>query len=403
MWTRLSIQNFRLLRDVTIEPEPGRPLVLIGPNASGKSSVLQVFGLLHRCATVGHDAAVAELGSLFAGPEEAFEIQIRLDVHEREYQMPGARQLVYGMRSGGFGLYEERLSATKADGTEIELMSCGASSHGELKLINAQTGAFDVVQNPRGKLSLELVRQAHLYPHLEVLRDAFLGIRCYGGFLTTPLWERDAAEARVSVADGAVLAPAEALDRRGLNLVNALYHLKNSDGSGAWQELFHAFQAEFPFVKDLVFPAERGGRISLGWWDVRYPGRALTAHDMSEGMLTYLCLLTAVLSPARTTALVLDEPDRHLHPSALRRVVSLLEQASERTAVVVATHSDHLLDALSDPAGSIRVCTPTEQGARIEKLDRDALESWRGRYSMSELRARGHLDPSNTDLDVRDT
>ncbi|MCC6558937.1 MAG: AAA family ATPase [Polyangiaceae bacterium] len=405
MWTRLSIKDFRLLRDVTIDFEAGTPVVLIGPNASGKSSVLQVLGLLHRCGVVGFDAAVRELGWYVSAPEYATDIEICFGFRDEEHwRLPHVGQLRYNLCSGSSGLYDESLHAIDDSGTEARVMlNDMTNGRNELRLTNDQTGSPDLVQNPDSKLSFEVVRQAQLYPHLEVLRESLLGIRTYGGFLTTPLWERDPAETKVSVADGAILAPARALDRRGLNLVNALYYLKNSDDSGAWAELLRAFQAEFPFVKDLVFPADRGGRISVGWWDLRYPGHAFTAYDMSEGMLTYLCLLAAILSPTWTTILALDEPDRHLHPSALRRVVSLLEQASEKMAVVVATHSDRLLDALSDPAGSIRVCTPTDQGVRIEKLDREALESWRERYSISELRARGHLDPSNTDLDVPET
>jgi predicted ATPase len=390
MWTRLSIQDFRLLRDVTIDFEPGKPVVLIGPNASGKSSVLQVLELLHRCATLGHDAAVRGLGTFASASKDAARIGSSLDtVDAEEWGRPETRYLHHTFETTPqWGLVHESLSATTSsagDAATTELLRCDAPN--SLTLQNVRSLARDTLENPSGKLSFELVRQGSFYPYLEVLRGALSRIRTYGGFLTAPLWDRAPSETKVSVADGAVLAPEEALDRRGLNLINVLYHLKNGDDTGAWRELMQAFQAEFPFVKDLVFPADRGGRVSLGWWDSRYPGTAFSGHDMSEGMLTYLCLLAAVLSPAPTSVLAFDEPDRHLHPSALRRFVHLVERASEKMAVVVATHSDRLLDALSDPAGSIRVCTPTEQGARIERLDRDALESWRARYAVSELRA----------------
>ena len=73
----------------------------------------------------------------------------------------------------------------------------------------------------------------------------------------------------------------------------------------------------------------------------------------------------------------------------------MLERLSMRTAVFVATHSDRLLDYLSDPAGSLRVCEPSPDGVTIRSLERDTLEAWREDYSLRELRERGHLDPSN--------
>ncbi len=273
MWTRLSIQNFRLLRDVTIDFEPGKPVVLIGPNASGKSSVLQVLELLHRCATVGHDAAARGLGafasaSAFASdPENAARIESSLDtVDASEWRQPELRHLHHILETmPRGGLVHESLSATTSsagDAVKTELLHWDAAD--ALTLQNTQSRARDALENPSGKLSFELVRQGSFYPYLEVLRDALSGIRTYGGFLTTPLWDRAPSETKVSVADAALLAPEQALERRGLNLINVLYQLKNGDDSGAWRELMQAFQGEFPFVKDLVFPAERGGRVSLG-------------------------------------------------------------------------------------------------------------------------------------------
>jgi predicted ATPase len=164
----------------------------------------------------------------------------------------------------------------------------------------------------------------------------------------------------------------------------------------AWEELMAAFRAEFPFVQRLEFPADpAGGRIALSWRDRRYPGVRLQGHQMSEGMTAYLCLLAAILSPEPAAAIAFDEPDVHLHPSAMRRLVYLLEKASERTAVFVTTHSDRLLDFLSDPAGSLRVCEPKDGGVTVQSLDRGALDEWRKDYSLAELRERGHLDSSN--------
>lgn len=119
---------------------------------------------------------------------------------------------------------------------------------------------------------------------------------------------------------------------------------------------------------------------------------------MAREEKVYVCLLAAIFTPEPTAALVFDEPEQHLHPSALRRLCNLLETASQRTAVIISTHSDRLLDYLSDPAASLRVCTPSREGVDIKPLDRDALEAWRKEYSLSELRAGHYVDEDNSEV-----
>lgn len=396
MLTRLSVKNFRLLRDVTIDVEPGKPIVLIGPNGAGKSSVIQVLDLLGRFATEGFKEAMQALGGGRAlatanSNEVTFEVTT---VAAMGYEPPFPLRYRVAFKSYS-GVAAEWMQS-QLDGTppsqDVE------RTEGSLSLLNARTGEKDEQKLGSGaesKLAFELVKQQSFYWMLDELQRRLADICAYNGFLTTPLWARDVREGRFSPFDGVVLAPCPRIDSRGLDLINALHYLQSSHPD-EWDELERNFKAEFPFVQRLEFPADpAGGRIGLAWRDRRYPGVRMHGHQMSEGMATYLCLLAAILTPEPATAIAFDEPDRHLHPSALRRVAHLLERLSERTAVFVATHSDRFLDYLSDPAGSLRVCEPSNEGVTIRPLDREALDAWRAEYTLSELRERGHLDPSN--------
>jgi predicted ATPase len=396
MLTRLSVKNFRLLRDVTIDVEPGKPIVLIGPNSSGKSSVLQVLDLLSRCASVGLEKGLQSLGGGEAVvTADTSEMTVEVDLF-RDQSM-----LRYGFRYTvtSFDYIDGEWLDAYPQGRIQEPIRLLSREDENLWLWNSSEKSKDEqpidLEEEVDRLSFEFIKQKRLYPELEALREGLAGIQIYDGFLTTPLWSRDAREGRLSPFDSALLSPVPRIDRRGLNLVNALYDLQNNHHE-AWDELLDAFRAEFPFVLRLEFPADpAGGRIALGWRDRRYPGERLQGHQMSEGMTSYLCLLAAVLSPAPAAAIAFDEPDAHLHPSAMRRIVHLLEKASERSAVFIATHSDRFLDYLSDPAGSLRICEPGDGGVAVRTLDRDTLDEWRKDYSLLELRERGHLDPAN--------
>lgn len=163
-----------------------------------------------------------------------------------------------------------------------------------------------------------------------------------------------------------------------------------------WAKLERAFRAEFPFVKRILFPPDPGGsRISFAVEDNRFSTRRVFASEMSDGMIVFLCLLSLVLHPGQRAALALDDPDVHLHPSALRRLLALVHERHPHRCLVLATHSSALLDELRDPAASIRVVEATPQGARIRRLDAESLKAWRTEYTLSELHQTGLLDPSN--------
>jgi len=65
--------------------------------------------------------------------------------------------------------------------------------------------------------------------------------------------------------------------------------------------------------------------------------------------------------------------------------------------VLVATHSDRLLDFLSQPAESVVTCTPSKNGTILERPNPEVFNAWLDRYSVSELRVRGQLDQQNAE------
>ncbi|MDI1449663.1 AAA family ATPase [Polyangium sp. 6x1] len=391
MLRKLSVKNFRLLRDVTIDVEPGKPIVLIGPNGSGKSSVIQVLDLLSRWAEEGFEAGCRALGDVVTAGQGCATIELGATTGLRNLAtLDYSVDFISGAPNG---ILKEYLA--KRSQPTSELVPVLERQGDSLWLRNETTDSKDEFSGSDA-LSFENLKHPRFYPALGNLGHLMRSMVVYDGFLTTPLWSRDVREGKLSPFESVTIEPVARVNRRGLDLTNALYYIQQNHGD-VWDELMDAFCAEFPFVQRLEFPADRaGGSIALTFRDKRYPGERLRGSQMSEGMATYLCLLAAILSPEPATALAFDEPDRHLHPSALRRIVYLLERISERTAVFVATHSDRFLDYLSDPAESIHICEPTAEGVKLRMLNREALDEWRTLYSLSALRERGQLDPENS-------
>ncbi len=402
MLQKLVIKNFRLLRDVEIEFDQEVPTVLIGPNGSGKSTVLEVLDFIARCGESGLEAAVVAHGGLdgirTAGGTDDVELETIWGFSssapaKRPWNLTWTVSLAQSS-SGSVVIRRESLSDMQQGGNRRELVTTDEDGR-RLVFPDDTTPEKPSVAKPRTKLAFEAIVDPSRFKGLSYLRLLAMSLRVLGALSVAPAWARTETQGIPSPRDSLVIAPKQFLDRQGLGLANVLYSLQ-SDHAEAWTELERAFRAEFPYFQRIVFPADvAGGKIAFAVEDSRYPERKFYAWEMSDGMIAYLCLLVAVLHPDQIGVIGLDEPDAHLHPSALRRLMSLAHRPHNKRKLVIVSHSNALLDELADPARSIRIVEASANGAVIRRLDPEALASWRKEYSLSEMRRTGLLDASN--------
>jgi len=106
---------------------------------------------------------------------------------------------------------------------------------------------------------------------------------------------------------------------------------------------------------------------------------------LSDGTLRYLCLLTALCHPEPPPLLCIEDPEISLHPDILPVLAELMIEASQRTQLVVTTHSDVLVSALSDVPEAVVVCERDQSGSHLRRLEPDRLKEWLEKYSLGEL------------------
>lgn len=89
----------------------------------------------------------------------------------------------------------------------------------------------------------------------------------------------------------------------------------------------------------------------------------IPATRLSDGAVRYLCLLAILFDPEPPPPICIEEPELGLHPDLLTKVVDLLKAASDRTQVIVTTHSDILVDARTDRPEAVVVCEKSGSAA----------------------------------------
>ncbi|OQX10417.1 MAG: chromosome segregation protein SMC [Thiothrix lacustris] len=117
----------------------------------------------------------------------------------------------------------------------------------------------------------------------------------------------------------------------------------------------------------------------------------IPTYRLSDGTLRYLCLLAILLHPDPPPVVCIEEPELGLHPEMMPVLAELLRDASTRCQVIITTHSDGLVDALTDQPDAILVCERYEIGTEIKRLDADDLQPWLENYRLGQLWANGEI------------
>ena len=94
------------------------------------------------------------------------------------------------------------------------------------------------------------------------------------------------------------------------------------------------------------------------------PGLQYTVNQMgvSSGTLRMLALMTALHAEPNANLIGIEEPENHVHPTALESFTEFIRSTSGRVQFMVTTHSPLLLDYLGDPS-AVRVVQRNDEGA----------------------------------------
>ncbi|MBC7568543.1 MAG: AAA family ATPase [Spirosoma sp.] len=101
------------------------------------------------------------------------------------------------------------------------------------------------------------------------------------------------------------------------------------------------------------------------------------ADELSEGTLYFLALLCIINQPNPPKLLLLEEPEKGIHPRRIREVMDFIFQLAEEkdVQIILTTHNEHVLDDFSTRPESVFVFDKDEEGATyVRNLQRDIIE-----------------------------
>ena len=387
---RIKLQNILSFGPEAQELELAPLNVLIGPNGSGKSNLLEVIGLL-RAAPTDITDPIREGGGeenwLWRGAPTVAGSQVEVTV-EPSFALDDAPVLRYSlaMAPGMFGIMDfaeeiaEDPQHNNGNGRPVRYLQRGTGS--DILTLRDVNG-----KKSRHKLSpmdvdpsqsmLSQLQDPLQYREVTSLGYGLAAIRMYREWS----FGRDAPprlEQRANLPDQFLLEDAS-------NLGMVLRRLE--DDHEAKTKLLTALRRLYHGIDDYHVQVEAGS-VQVILREGNFP---IPAARLSDGTLRYLCLLAILCTPTPPPLICVELPELGLHPDVLPGLADLLREASERCQLIVTTHSDVLVDALTETIDSIVVCEKEDGQTRLKRMDADDLSHWLQDHRLGELWTSGEL------------
>ncbi len=384
MLKHMRIKGFRCLKDTGLEFAP--LTVLIGPNDSGKSSILDSLFVLSRIALDGLDK---NPNQWITGRYDLSTLLVKGD--------PSASRcdylLLFGNKTDDGSSYEYRMQFAEGNGIFV------------IEDEYLQLRKKNLIWTEEEKIYIKRGNKIESFSHNAFNKPCKRSLASYERLTAEERneWFPFRRIAMLGFQTGALARPCP-IDLQGP-------HGLEADGSGlaalldyylgAQRDRFDTIEDELrkysPMVEKVLLkpeeaPTAGGGRTAgKAIYFKLKDGREIHAYHASDGLLLALGFLAVTHSPDPPWMILVEEPENGIHPENLGLVMDLFRRLSDGrlgnhpVQVVMTTHSPYLLD-LAEPE-EVRVVTRSiDAGTRVASLKKHpGIEKQLREFKLGEL------------------
>lgn len=356
--------------------------VIIGPNGSGKSNLLESIALL-QSAPEQLLKPIREGGGvrdwLWKGAQGTPTASLDVLIDNPKGGQSLRYHLAFTEVGQRFEIVDERVENEAPDGAEHTQPYFYYRFNSGRPVLNVK-GTNRSLQREDVDLERSILSQRRdpdQYPEITYLGQVLGKMRLYREWS----FGRYTAPRLPQKAD----LPNDMLEPDASNLGLVLNRLRRDPE--VKRRLLTALQALYDGIEDYDVQIE-GGTVQVFFHEGRF---MMPATRLSDGTLRYLCLLAVLCHPNPPPLVCIEEPELGLHPDVLPTLAELLKEAATRTQLIVTTHSDALVDAMSDQPEAVLVAEKSDAGTTLTRLDAEKLKPWLEKYRLGQLWTRGEI------------
>jgi len=374
----IGIGGFRRLNDIELEMRS--LMVLIGANGVGKTSFLDALSLLSGSAAGTMNRKLGEMGGLADVLTRGRSDDLIL---KAEMGVPSYHPLQYDLhlepKGQTYGISREVLSQTRPGGFH-EPFKHIESRYSDVRYFDIGTNKLVRPNWEHNPLESSLSQVPKMFREPEEMRRTLSSITQYHVLDVGP---------RAPVKLPQQMKPVDLPGENGQDLVSFLYYLRESNRE-CYEAIEDTLRPAFPGFVSLNFPPVAAGMLSMTWKENSFRD-PIYMHQLSEGTLRFLWLVSLLRSPGLSTVTMIDEPEVSLHPELLSLLADLMREASsKRTQIIVATHSDRLIRFLK-PEEVVVMDIGESGSATATWADTLDLDKWLKEYSLDEVWGMGRM------------
>ena len=363
--------------------------VLIGANGAGKSNLIETIALLQ--AAPGNLLDPIRTGGgvgewLWKGAEKVAPAEIEVTVSYPAMRVALRHRLAFTMVGQRTEIVDEAIEnerKTKPGEKDVYFYYRYLGGH---PVLNVKSGANGIARRelqrddlPIDQSVVSQRKDPDQYPEV-----TYLG-REYGKIRLFREWNlgRNTPPRKPQLTD----LPSEFLQEDAGNIALILNDLEHR--SNFRSRLVEDLKSADGAVEDFSTRVQGGTiQLFLHYAGLRSP---VPATRLSDGTVRYLCLLALLCHPEPPPLICLEEPELGLHPDLLPGVADLLIDASHRMQLIVTTHSDVLIDALTKVPEAVIVCQKRDGSTEMGRRTKEELSMWLREYGLGQLWRSGEI------------
>jgi len=338
--TRLILKNWRNF--LSVDVELSARVFVVGPNASGKSNLLDVFVFLKDIAkpSGGLQNAVTARGGI--SKLRCLAARRYPDVELEAHLADNGRKWTYaiGIKQEARGFRQPLLAYERVTRGDVEVLNRPDANDKADPVRLTQTHLEQINSNAEFR---ELVRffdsvsYLHLIPQLLRHPEAFSGPGIPG-------------------------------DPYGQSFLERVARTSDSKRKARLGKIEGALRGAVPQLAELAYFQDEAGipHLQAVYQHWRRRGARQREDQFSDGTLRLIGLLWSLLDS--DSMLLLEEPELSLNSGIIRKLPALMYriQKQRKRQIIISTHSSDLLSDKGIGGEAVLLLTPSEEGTRVE-------------------------------------
>jgi len=359
--------------------------IFVGANGSGKSSFFEFLRFLRDASDreIPPEIVADSIGQQIfhvPGPEK-FEWEIEVDI-SKPVPVAYLGELL-GPKGRGYVSYERVVSKGR--------MTVGNDT--QLIFLNVEGGTgfmedfHSLLRSPKEEITLKQRNRLALSTMTSPTTDTLYNLRKYISdwrFYNSINIANDKIRRSVPIQQEPVL-------HEDCGNLSSVLHYLMTEHRALFDELELHLKNVVPGFKGLTVKARGGPGEVIAFWKEDRIDQELSLADVSDGILRLICWFCLCMHPKPPSLICIDEPDQGVHPRTLPVLAGLLEKASSRTQIMLATHSSYFLTQFK--LENIGVFKKADGEAKlIRPADSKALKASLEEFGSDEIEAMHRSD-----------